>query len=189
MLLALLLLAFADSPAPRLMAAPKLGLFEPTSRLSGALMLGAEFGYLTPALDDRLAVVLEVDWVRPRTDGTITDPRAPAGQTYSLANGEVGILLSAVYRAENFIPRLTPYAGGGPGLYFHRAAVSAFGNQYLETETHVGLQLLGGAEYAIGPGGGFAEVRYQFARVDFVSTGNANVGGFLALGLGYRFKF
>ena len=77
MLLALLLLAFADSPTPRLIAAPKLGLFEPTSRLSGALMLGAEFGYLTPALDDRLAVVLEVDWVRPRADGTITDPRSP----------------------------------------------------------------------------------------------------------------
>ena len=115
MLLALLL-AFADTATPRLMAAPKLGLFEPTSRLSGALLLGAEFGYLTPALDDRLAVVLEVDWVRPRASGTITDPRAPAGQTYSLGNGEVGILLSAVYRAENFVPRFTPYAGGGPGI-------------------------------------------------------------------------
>lgn len=188
MLLALLV-AMA-SPQARFEAAPKAGLFEPTSRLSGAVFLGAEFGYLTPALGDRLAVVMEVDWVRPHAGGTIEDPRVlGSGQTYSLRESQIGVLLSAVLRLPDLVPRLTPYFGLGPGVYFQRASTSAFGSDYVETEAHVGLQALAGADMNLGPGAGFAEVRYHYAKVDFVSTGNANVGGFLALGLGYRFHF
>jgi opacity protein-like surface antigen len=172
----------------RILLAPKFGLFEPTSKLSGALFLGAEFGYLTPALDNRLAVVLEVDWVRPRASGTISDPRLLSGGDYSLGNAEVGILLSAVYRLEDIVGGLTPYGGFGPGLYLHRTASNAFGSQYVETEGRVGFQLMAGADYTLGPGAIFAEFRYHFSRVDFISTGNANVGGFLALGLGYRLR-
>src|SRR5438105_4221936 len=131
MLLALMLLVAAADPPGRLMVAPKMGLFEPVSRSSGALFLGAEVGYVTPALDDRLAAVLEVDWVRPRAAGTLADPRVPAGSTYSLGNSELGLLLSVVYRLQDVVPRFTPYAGIGPGLYFQRAAITAFGNQYL----------------------------------------------------------
>jgi opacity protein-like surface antigen len=186
----------AEAPAAerssrgRFLIAPKVGLFEATSRLAGAVFLGLEAGYITPALDNRLAVTLELDWVRPRTSGTSTDPRL-GGQagTYSLFNAEVGLLLSAVYRMEDLIPRLTPYGGLGPGLYFHRAATTAFGSQYIESEARVGLQALAGADYTLGPGAGFAEFRYHFTRVDFLSTGNANLGGFLALSAGYRFRF
>jgi hypothetical protein len=174
----------------RFLVAPKLGLFEPTSRLSGAFFLGLEVGYVTPALDDRLAVVLEVDWVRPRASGAVADPRVVAGDgAYNLGNAEVGVLLSAVYRVEDALPGLTPYGGLGPGLYFHRTATQAFQNTYVETEGRVGFQLMGGADYTLGPGAAFAEVRYHFSRVDFLSTGNANVGGFLVPGLGYRLRF
>lgn len=174
----------------RFVVAPKLGLFEPTSRLSGALFLGLEAGYVTPALDNRLAIVLEVDWVRPRASGNVTDPRVVAGDgAYNLGNAEVGVLLSAVYRLEDVVLGLTPYGGLGPGLYFHRTATQAFQNKYLETEARVGFQLMAGADYTLGPGAAFAEVRYHFTRVDFLSTGNANVGGFLALGAGYRLRF
>lgn len=180
-------------PAPaakqRFLVAPKLGLFEPTSRMSGALFLGLEAGYLTPALDDKLAVVLELDWVRPRGAGTVTDPRVINGGTYTLGNAEVGLLLSAVYRLEGVVPRFTPYGGLGPGLYFQRTATSSFGSQYIETETRLGFQMMAGGDVALGPGAGFVEFRYHFTRVDFLSTGNANVGGFLALGFGYRFRF
>ncbi len=174
----------------RFLVAPKLGLFEPTSRLSGAFFLGLEAGYVTPALDDHLAVVLEVDWVRPRASGSVADPRVVAGDgAYNLGNAEVGVLLSAVYRLEDAVPGLTPYGGLGPALFFHRTATQAFQNTYVETEARIGFQLLGGADYVIGPGAAFAEVRYHFTRVNFVATGNANVGGFLALGLGYRLRF
>jgi opacity protein-like surface antigen len=182
--------ATADSIKPRFLVAPKIGLFEPISRMSGALLLGAEVGYVTPALGDRLAVVLEVDWVRPRASGATADPRL-VGQagTYSLGNAEVGVLLSAVVRLEDLVPRLTPYGGMGPGLYFHRTSTSAFGSRYVETETRVGMQMMAGADYALGPGAGFAEIRYHFSRVNFLATGNANLGGFLALSAGYRFRF
>ena len=174
----------------RFLLAPKFGLFEPTSRLSGAFFLGLEAGYVTPALDDRLAVVLEVDWVRPRASGSVADPRVVAGDgAYNLGNAEVGILLSAVYRLEDALPGLSPYGGAGPGLFFHRTATQAFQNTYVETEGRVGFQMLGGADYVIGPGAAFAEIRYHFTRVNFVSTGSSNVGGFLALGLGYRLRF
>ena len=174
----------------RFLLAPKFGLFEPTSRLSGALFLGLEAGYVLPALDDRLAVVLEVDWVRPRASGSVADPRLVAGDgAYNLGNAEVGVLLSAIYRLEDLLPGLTPYGGLGPGLFFHRTATQAFQNTYVETEGRLGFQLLGGADYVIGPGAVFGEIRYHFTRVDFVATGSSNVGGFLALGLGYRLRF
>ena len=174
----------------RFMLAPKLGLFEPTTRLSGAFFLGLEAGYVTPALDNHLAIVLELDWVRPRASGAVSDPRVVAGDgAYNLGNAEVGVLLSAVYRLEDVIAGLTPYGGLGPGLYFHRTATQAFQNQYVETEGRLGLQMLAGADYTLGPGAAFVEFRYHLARVDFVSTGGANVGGFLALGAGYRLRF
>ena len=183
----------APPPKPekgRFLLAPKLGLFEPTSRLSGAFFLGLEAGYVTPALGDRLAVVLEVDWVRPRASGNTVDPRLVGNDgAYSLGNAEVGVLLSAVYRLEEILPGLTPYGGLGPGLYFHRTASNAFGNQYLETEGRLGFQMMAGADYTVGPGAAFVEFRYHFTRVDFLATGDANVGGFLALGGGYRFRF
>jgi hypothetical protein len=174
----------------RFMVAPKLGLFEPTSRLTGAFFLGIEAGYVTPALDDHLAVVLEVDWVRPRASGAVADPRVVAGDgAYNLGNAEVGVLLSAVYRFEDVILGLTPYGGLGPGVFFHRTVTQAFQNTYVETEARVGLQILAGADYTLGPGAAFVEFRYHFSKVDFKATGNANVGGFLALGAGYRLRF
>jgi hypothetical protein len=179
----------APADKPRFMVAPKLGLFEPTSRMSGAFFAGLEAGYLTPALDHKLAAVVELDWVRPRAAGAIADPRVITPQTYTLGNAEVGILLSAVYRLEDVVPRFVPYGGLGPGLYFHRTVTNSFGNLYTETEGRVGFQMLAGGDLALGPGAGFVEFRYHFSRVNFVSTGNANVGGFLALGFGYRFRF
>jgi hypothetical protein len=183
-------IAPAKSEKGRLMVAPRIGLFEPTSRLSGAFFAGLEIGYVTPALSDHLALVLEVDWVRPRASGSVSSPLVVAGDGfYNLGNAEVGILLSAVYRFEDAIPRLSPYGGLGPGLFFHRTATQAFQNTYVETEGRAGFQMLGGADYTLGPGAAFGEVRYHFSRVNFLATGNANVGGFLALGVGYRLRF
>jgi opacity protein-like surface antigen len=185
----------AENSRPgRLLLAPKLGLFEPTSRLGGAFYAGIEVGYAAPLLGHALAVVLEFDWYRPKASGAVTDPRLSSGAqtadgSYQLGVGEFGVLLSAVYRAEDLMmPGLTPYGGLGPGLYSHRAAITAFGSTNIESETRVGLQLLGGIDWNLGPGAAFAEVRYHFARVDFVSTGNASTGGFLALGVGYRLR-
>src|SRR6266853_1069794 len=81
------LVAPAEKPRmKRFMIAPKLGLYEPTSRLSGAVFFGVEAGYVTPGMDDHLAVVLELDWVRPKSSGTLADPRLTHPSDYSLGN-------------------------------------------------------------------------------------------------------
>jgi len=172
-----------------LLFAVKTGLFQPTSRLGGALYVGAELAYVPPGFRQALAAVLELDWVRPQTGGALGDPRLVGGGSYEMSDQQVGVLLSAMYRAQDlFVPGLTPYAGLGPGLYFHRASVTAFGSTNVETATKLGFQLAAGSDYRLGPGAVFAEVRYHFARVDFRTTGDANVGGFMAMGLGYRLK-
>ncbi|MCA1828301.1 MAG: outer membrane protein [Myxococcales bacterium] len=185
----IVLFPLAATAAPRFMVAPKVGLYEPTSRLSGAVFVGIEAGYVTPGFDDHLAVALEVDWVRPKASGTVTDPRLSNPGDYNLGNSEVGVLLSAIYRVENAIPRLTPYGGLGPGVYWHRTATNAFGSQYIETETRIGFQVMAGADYVLGPGAAFGELRYTFSRVDFISTGPSSAGSMLAIALGYRLRF
>jgi opacity protein-like surface antigen len=151
--------------------------------------VGAELAYVPPVFRQSLAAVLELDWVRPATGGALGDPRLVSGGSYALSDQQVGILLSAAYRARDLlVPGLTPFAAGGPGLYFHRASVTAFGSTNVETAAKVGFQLAAGADYRLGPGAAFAEVRYHFARVDFRTTGDANVGGFMAMGAGYRLK-
>lgn len=166
-----------------ILLAPKLGFFKTTTPLSGAFFLGAEAGYLTPLLNNRLAIVAEFNFHQPNVSGTLSDPQLQGDGGYTLTEREMALLLSAVYRFEG---TLTPYVGAGPGLYLHRARAVAFGSTYTETEGTVGFQLLGGLEYKLGPGGLFAEVHYHFTRVGFLTTGNVNVGGFLAAGVGYR---
>ncbi len=178
--------AQATAEAPRggaILLAPKLGFFKTTTPLSGAFFLGAEAGYLTPLLNNRLAIVAEFDFHQPNVSGTLTDPQLQGDGAYTLTEREMAILLSAVYRFEG---TLTPYVGAGPGLYLHRAKAVAFGSTYTETEGTVGFQFLGGLEYKLGPGGLFAEVHYHFTRVGFLTTGDVNIGGFLAAGVGYR---
>jgi len=175
--------AAAQEPGGRILLAPKLGFFKTTTPLSGAFFLGAEAGYLTPLLGNRLAIVAEFNFHQPQVSGALSDPQLPADAPYTLTEREMAILLSAVYRFEG---TLTPYVGAGPGLYLHRAKAVAFGSTYTETEGTVGFQLLGGLEYKLGPGGLFAEVHYHFTRVGFLTTGDVNIGGFLAASVGYR---
>ncbi len=177
-----------------LMLAPKVGFFKSTSSLDGASYIAAEVGYLTPLLDHRLAIVLEGTWYRPSTKGSTSSPQLTlngitADSSYRLTERQFALLLSLVYRLQDALPHFTPYAGLGPGYYLHRSTATAFGTTNVETEGSLGFQFLGGAEYEVGPGAAFLEVHYHFTRVDFVTTGNANVGGFLAGSLGYRFRF
>ncbi|MBZ4418346.1 outer membrane protein [Myxococcus sp. RHSTA-1-4] len=187
--------ATADStpPAGSILLAPKVGVFKSTTPLDADLFLAAEVGYVTPLLERRLAVVLEVNYHRPKVSGTLTDPQLggfdaePPDGSYSVAVREVAFLLSAVFRFEQALGSLTPYVGGGPGLYLHRATSDMFGTVASESDGGFGLQALAGLEMPLGPGGAFFEAHYHFSPVDFVSTGDVNVGGFLA-SVGYRLR-
>jgi opacity protein-like surface antigen len=185
----------ATAPAGSILLAPKVGFFKSTSPLRGDLYLAAEVGYITPLLERRLAVVLEVNYHRPSIRGTLTDPQLggfggePPNGAYTVAVREVAIQLSAVYRFERGLGLFTPYAGAGPGLYLHRATSDIFGSIASESGGKLGFQALAGLELPLGPGGAFAEAHYHFAPVgeEFITTGDVNVGGFLAA-LGYRLR-
>lgn len=188
--------ASTDAAKPRsasILLAPKLGLFKSTSPTWGALFVGAEVGYVTPLLDHRLAAVFDVSFHVPGAKGLSTDTRLslPGGGDagYVLSQQELAFHLSALYRHPGLAPNLTLYGGAGPGLFLHWAQMTAFGNTYYERESNLGAQALLGGEYAIGPGGAFLELRYHFTLIDFLATGDANIGGFLTGGLGYRFRF
>jgi hypothetical protein len=177
----------AAQPEGRILLAAKAGYFKSTSPLQGALYVGGEAGYITPLLDNRLAIVAEFNYHEPTVSGTLTDPRIGEGSGgYTLIEREMALLLSAVYRFHGALGSVTPYLGAGPGLYLHRATSQAFGQNVIESEGTVGFQFLGGAEMRLGPGGLFAEAHYHFTRIGFLSTGDVNVGGFLAASVGYR---
>lgn len=181
-----------ESCPGNILLAPKVGFFKSTTALSGDLFLAAEVGYITPLLERRLAVTLEVNYHRPRVRGSLSDPQlggfgAPLDGTYSVAVREVAFLLSAVFRFDRALGPLTPYVGGGPGLYLHRATADIFGAVASESDGGLGLQALAGLELPLGPGGAFLEAHYHFAPVDFITTGDVNVGGFLG-SVGYRLR-
>ncbi|MBZ4330397.1 outer membrane beta-barrel protein [Corallococcus sp. AS-1-12] len=190
--------ALAAAPASKkdtggpLFIAPKVGFIKPVTSLGGDLFLGGEVGYLTPLLQRRLALVLEVNYHRPSTSGTLRGPQLdnlgqPIESPYTLAEREVAIQLSAVFRFPRALGPLTPYVGAGPGLYLHRATVESFDSTTSESGSGPGFQVLAGAELPLGPGGAFLEAKYHFARVDFLTTGSVNAGAVLAA-LGYRLR-
>jgi opacity protein-like surface antigen len=171
--------------------APKLGFFKTTTSMSGAFYAGLEAGVITPLLDKKLGVVFEANWHRPNQAGALSSPQLTAGDaSYSMKTDELALMLSAIYRQpELLVKELTVYGGLGPGMFLHKVTSEAFGSTYTETSTTFGLQLLAGAEYQLGPGGAFLELRYHYTGVDMTITGQSNLGGFLAAGLGYRLKF
>jgi hypothetical protein len=179
----------STSEGDSILLAPKVGFFKSTTPLPGAPYFALEVGYVSPLLDRRLALVVEGSFHQPQVSGTLSDPRLTRGDMeYRLTEREIAILLSAVYRFEGALGSITPYAGAGPGLYLHQATAQALGATTVEKAGTVGFQLLGGAELRLWSGGLFLETHYHFAQVDFVTTGNVNMGGFLAASLGYRLR-
>lgn len=184
----------SDDRTPSLLIAPKIGFFKTTTPLAGAFYAGLELGYVLPALDHKLALVLEGNWHQPAVSGAVSDPQlTPPGGTaadgsYRLVEREMAVLLSAVYRFTGLFTAFVPYVGAGPGFYYHVDRITAFGSSTVESEGTFGFQAVAGGELHLGPGALFVELHYHFTNIDFLSTGKVNVGGFLAAGLGYRFE-
>ncbi len=178
----------------RILLAPKIGFFKSTAPLSGAFFIGVEGGYLTPLLENRLALTLQVDFHSPGKHGVVTDARnrlLGADGSYILSQRELAFIVFATFRGEGMLPvaNLTPYLGAGPGLFVHWSQVEAFGSSNTESGLTAGFGLMAGADYRLGPGAVFGELHYHFKPIGFRVTGPVNVGGFLALGVGYRLRF
>jgi hypothetical protein len=190
LLAAAVVVAAAPSDAGRLYAAPKVGYFVPSSRLGGSLFGAVELGWLTPLLERALSVSIEAEAYQPEAAGHLASPSLPAGLdgSYRLVQRELALLAQAVYRVSG-IAALTPYAGAGFGVYWHRARVTALGATTTERSMGVGLQIVAGAERALGPGRVFLEAQLRRSNVALLSTGRADLGGLVAGTVGYRIWF
>lgn len=182
----------SSRPGHDTLLALKGGYFLPGSKLGGAAFGALELGYITPLLGHHLAFTLEGDFYRPALSGSVSSPQLTVNGTtasgaYRLTDREIAVLLFVEYRFAPF-GRFSPYVGVGPGLYLHQAKTTAFDSTNTEQEGNVGAQAMLGVDYRVGPGALLLEAQYHFSRVDFRTTGKANVGGFL-IGLGYRFMF
>ena len=185
--------ALADTDhAPSVLAGARLGGIAPFDGLSPFVSGGIEVGYITPALQHRLAIVLDVDYTQPTTTGSESDPRVMGGTyTWKLTEQELGVMPAVVYRLTG-LGSIVPYAGLGPRLLLARSTVRdngmpAIGDTH-EQSTRLGLGIPVGAELAAGPGRVTGELLVQYGTLNHVATGDANTAA-MSLAVGYRLIF
>ncbi|HSP78371.1 MAG TPA: outer membrane beta-barrel protein [Myxococcaceae bacterium] len=168
-----------------LSVAPKLGATLATSELGPTFFAGVDVLYQLPVLERRLGVGVEVAFGQPGLAGGGTSPVA-GDYTYTLD----GRWVTASVDALGFLPLgpVEAYGGLGYGLYLLRVENSSFDQTTVENQMRTGLQVRAGAGYGLGPGRLFAEARYHYVGLEFLTTGEANGGG-ITFAAGYRFGF
>jgi len=183
----------APAADPRFDVAPRIGVLIPTSDYRTFVAGGLELGYALPVRRRRIIVAFDFMGTRPTARAHVVDPRLPTGAPYEVTLKETELVfgLMGVFRFFPAERRLVPYAGIGPVLYAvqvtqEAAFAPALANR--EGATKVGVGLVGGTDFRLGPGRLFAEVRFLYSAVDHRLTGDVNLGN-VALSLGYRFLF
>jgi len=166
--------------------AAKLGGTLPTSALGLTYFVGLEVGYRLPLLDRLLGVAFEFSAGRPGKSGTINAPAVGGNFDYDLAQRLYILAFEA--NGQQKLGDLWVYAGLGYGVYLLKASMKALGATNTESQARAGMQVRGGAAYRLGPGDVFAELRYHYVGLRFLTTGRSNAGG-LTLGAGYRYSF
>ena len=184
----------ADSSA--VLLAAKFGGLASFNGLSPFPTVGIEAGYLFGGTGGHMAAALAAEYTAPSATGSQTETfspeRIPAGGSYSweLRQKELVLQPTFFYRLPNLVPRLTPYAGIGPRLYFLESVVrgTSGGEAFSDTPERsmkFGFGVPLGAEFALGPGGLFGELFPQWAPMKHTTTGDSHLGG-MSLFVGYR---
>jgi hypothetical protein len=176
-----------------LAVAPRLGLNVPTSKLGVFVAGGLEVDYAPPWphrwLRNRLVVALDMSMTRPSYDSTATDMRLAGDAEYTIKETEFKIGVDAVYRLPlaGKLDGLIPFGGLGPIIQVLRTkeTTSLAPGTNSSVDTYFGFELVGGADYQLGPGYVLGEVRVIYTDLDDLLTGNSN-GGNLVVSAGYR---
>jgi hypothetical protein len=168
----------------------KLGGTYPTSKLGVTYMGAFDLSYKLPFLRELLnngyvAVGAEVGYLQPKLSGSSTSASVGGNYSYDLAQRLLTVSLDAIVSYP--VLGVKPYAGLGWGFYFLRAQSTLLDRTNTETQTRSGLEARGGAAFPLGPGDVFAELRYHWVGLEFLSTGSGNAGG-VTLGAGYRYS-
>ena len=98
--------------------------------------------------------------------------------------------LDAIFRFFDASKKLVPYVGAGPVIHLLQTTetTSFAPGDNMEQSTKLGFEIVGGADYRIGPGLLLAELRVIYSDLDHLFTGNTNAGNVM-FGVGYRFVF
>jgi hypothetical protein len=190
-----LVLALLTSPAfadDNMLASAKLGGIVPLDGLSPFVTFGVEGGYVLPAADRRIAIVVDVDYTQPTATGSETDPRVAGGSyTWKLTEQELAIMPAVIYRLTQMSP-VVPYGGVGPRLLLARSTVRDNGGLAImethEQSTRIGVGVPLGVELVVGPGRAIGELLLQYGTLNHVATGDASTGA-ISLAAGYRMVF
>jgi hypothetical protein len=135
----------------------------------------------------KVGVFLDVSYATPKGSGTADDPRLPSGSyDWTLTQKQLVLQPTFLYRFTG--GSVIPYIGIGPRLYLTESTIKSDEpklaiTQERSTEFGVGLPL--GIEFAVGPGGLFAEALLQYGPLDHTITGDTHYGA-ASVFIGYR---
>lgn len=170
--------------------APRIGLTVPTSELGAMVVGGLEIDFALPVLGRQLVAALDVTMTRPSADGSVSDPRINGAGDYDIGVTELKIGLDIIYRLFGPARSLVPFVGAGPVLHMLRTTqTTSFApgeNQAQNTE--LGFELLGGADYRLGPGYLLGEARLVYSDLDHLFTGDTTATN-ITVSTGYRLVF
>lgn len=142
---------------------PRIGIpVGDVSDIGGSLFFGADGRVQTEGLPDEVVI-------SPSADFYLTDDFGGSSLTI------LAVDLNGLYEFQVETPTLVPYLGGG--LAITRISVDASGSLVDPSSTEVGLNLVGGARFPVGPVEPFAQVNFT-AGADRIG-----IGGGLLFGL------
>jgi len=157
-----------------------------------------ELEYLLPLpkpVNHSLGLFASAGYTQPKTDGSEgePDPRLPGDGVlkYEVTQQQVMLSFGALYRIPVGLDFMMPYGGVGARVYMQKSKVTASGGgesfgENDETQTDVGLLVLGGVDFFLGPGALLAEIQFGYAGLDGFVMRNTNTGA-LNIAVGYRF--
>lgn len=171
------------------LAAGKIGGIANFNHLDAFVTGGIELGYVLKG--GNIALLLDTTYTAPKTDGSTTDPRMPGGRyDWEIRQKQLVFQPTFEYRFTMLSDKITPYAGIGPRIYLLEDVTrGTAGGQTIkdsfERSTKWGLGVPLGAELALGPGGLFAELLFQWGPLNHQTTGDTHLGSG-SLFVGYR---
>ncbi len=185
----------AEPPPPMLTAGLKVGGSFPQvlNRLSSTYSLAVEVGWLSPLLDHRLGIDLELAYSQPPHEQTVSDPRVPGGSyTYTTTEKALGLFIGPRYYFLPLRGTVVPWISLGVRAQFidssqKGSAQQTFG-QNDETGTHFAFGGQAGLGYHLGPGVLGLELQLISSPIDHLVTGKVDIGD-LAVRATYLFTF
>jgi hypothetical protein len=182
----LVLFATTQSAAaePTALASVRGGVVLPQigNELDSSYVVAIGGGYVVPAFDHRLAIVLDAAYLRPGRDDLIADPRTETGTyRYEFVQHDFRFLLGAHYHFASLEDDvLVPYAGIGLELHVLRSVVSGTSNgdsigELEETAVDLGAAVRIGLGVALGPGFVAVETGLSLVPVDLRIAGDSNL--------------